>query len=83
MWSNNGDSCVAASVQGAGLVLQPAFLIDQELASGDLVEVMPQFRAASLGIYAVYPSRRFVLPKVRVLIDFLETRLARAPWSQM
>lgn len=64
MWTNNGDSCVAAALQGSGIQLQPTFLIDDELASGQLVEILPQFRSVELGIYAVYPSRKFVLPKV-------------------
>jgi len=81
MWSNNGDTCIAAAVQGAGIQLQPTFLIDQELASGQLVEVLPQFRAAELGIYAVYPSRKFVLPKVRALVEFLSMKLGKASWA--
>lgn len=76
MWTNNGDSCVAAAVKGAGIVLQPTFLIDQELASGKLVEILPQFRSAELGIYAVYPSRKFVQPKVKALVEFLTQKLA-------
>lgn len=80
MWSNNGESCVAAALQGAGILLQPTFLIDQELASGQLVEILPQFRSVELGIYAVYPSRKFVLPKVRALVAFLEEKLGDAPW---
>ena len=82
MWTNNGDSCVAASLAGAGIQLQPNFLIDRELASGQLVEILPQFRSADLGIYAVYPSRKFVLPKVRVLVEFLASKLGQAPWME-
>jgi DNA-binding transcriptional LysR family regulator len=82
MWTNNGDSCVAASLAGAGIQLQPTFLIDRELASGQLVEILPQFRSADLGIYAVYPSRKFVLPKVRVLVEFLASKLGQAPWME-
>jgi DNA-binding transcriptional LysR family regulator len=76
MWSNNGDTCIAAAVQGAGIQLQPTFLIEQHLASGQLVEILPQYRSVELGIYAVYPSRKFVLPKLRALVDFLATKLA-------
>ena len=32
---------------------------------------MPEFKSIEIGIYAVYPTRKFVSPKVRVLIDFL------------
>jgi DNA-binding transcriptional LysR family regulator len=79
MWTNNGDSCVTAAVQGSGIQLQPTFLIDEELASGQLVEILPQFRSVELGIYAVYPSRKFVLPKVRAMVEFLANKLGQAP----
>lgn len=80
LWSNNGDTCIAAAVNGMGIQLQPTFLVSQALATGRLVEVLPNFSAAELGIYAVYPSRKFVLPKVRALIEFLSDKLATAPW---
>jgi DNA-binding transcriptional LysR family regulator len=77
-WTNNGDTCVAAAVRGSGIQLQPTFLIAQELASGQLVEVLPKYRSVELGIYAVYPTRKFVLPKVRVLLEFLSVKLQHA-----
>ncbi|HNC27646.1 LysR family transcriptional regulator [Accumulibacter sp.] len=82
IWSNNGDTCIAACLHGAGIQLQPTFLIDRELRAGDLVEVLPEFRAITMGIYAVYPTRRFVLPKVRALVDFLNSRLKNEPWNR-
>lgn len=83
LWSNNGDSCIAASLQGAGIQLQPTFLIDEALRRGELVEILPQFKAATLGIYAVYPTRKFVLPKVRALVEFLHSRIGNAPWTRL
>jgi DNA-binding transcriptional LysR family regulator len=82
LWTNNGDTCVAAALRGAGIQLQPTFLIADELASGKLVEVLPKFRASELGIYAVYPTRKFVLPKVRVLLEFLSAKLQDAAWQK-
>lgn len=79
--TNNGDTCLAACLRGAGLQLQPTFLIARALASGQLVEVLPQFRSMELGIYAVYPTRKFVLPKVRALVEFLSVKLAQADWA--
>lgn len=80
LWSNNGDSCTASAVRGAGIQLQPTFLIANELASGRLVEVLPQYRSIELGIYAVYPTRKFMLPKVRTLLEFLSEKLAAPAW---
>ncbi len=81
MWTNNGDSCVASAIGGTGIVLQPTFLVASELASGRLVEILPQFRSVELGIYVVYPSRKFVLPKVRTLLEFLTSRFAEVEWN--
>ena len=80
MRTNNGDTSVAAAVRGAGIDLQPTFLIADELADGRLTEVLPAYRSIELGIYAVYPSRKFVLPKVRALVGFLSTAFANPIW---
>jgi DNA-binding transcriptional LysR family regulator len=69
--TNNGDTCRAAALASQGIILQPSFLVGADLSSGALVELMPEFRSLELGIYAVYPSRKHVSPKVRALIDFL------------
>lgn len=82
LWTNNGDSCVAAAVRATGIQLQPTFLVARELAAGRLVEVLPEYRSVELGIYAVYPTRKFVLPKVRALLEFLSAKLARADWLE-
>lgn len=76
MQTNSGDTCVAAAVGGGGIVLQPVFLVDEALRSGALVEVMPAYRSVELGIYAVYPTRKHVPPKVRLLVDHLAGRLS-------
>ncbi len=82
LWTNNGDTSVAAAVRGAGIDLQPTFLIADELADGRLVQVLPAWQAVELGIYAVYPSRKFVLPKVRALVNFLAGAFVDAPWAR-
>ncbi|HSV35771.1 MAG TPA: LysR family transcriptional regulator [Ramlibacter sp.] len=80
LWTNNGDTCVAAAARGTGIQLQPTFLVARELAAGRLVELLPEYRSMELGIYAVYPTRKFVLPKVRALLEFLGARIGGADW---
>ncbi len=80
MRTNSGDTCAAAALQHMGIVLQPSFLVGKHLASGALVEVMPQFRSIELGVYAVYPSRRHLTPKVRALVDFLVDAFRMRAW---
>jgi len=76
LWSNSGDTCVAVALGGGGIILQPSFLVGPHLRSGALVPLLPDHSAVELGIYAVYPSRRQLMPKVRLMVDFLAQRLA-------
>ncbi len=80
MRTNSGDTCCAAAVQHQGIVLQPSFLVGSHLASGALVEVLPAYRSIELGVYAVYPSRKHLTPKVRALIDFLVDAFRMREW---
>ena len=74
--TNNGDTCRAAALAHQGVILQPTFLVGQDLADGTLVELMPGYRSEELGIYAVYPTRKHVSAKVRALIEFLAAHFA-------
>lgn len=78
MHTNNGDTCRAAALADQGIILQPRFLVGDDLAARRLVELMPEYRVPEVGIYAVYPSRKHVPAKVRVMIDFLAGQLAEA-----
>jgi DNA-binding transcriptional LysR family regulator len=77
MHSNSGETCRAVALAGQGIVLQPLFLVADDLKAGTLVELMPKYRSIELGIYAIYPTRKHVAPKVRALVDFLAEKLAR------
>jgi DNA-binding transcriptional LysR family regulator len=76
MHTNSGDTCVALALGHQGLIHQPSFLVAEGLRSGRLVEVLPEYSSLELGIYAVYPTRKHVLPKVRLLIDYLARSFA-------
>lgn len=79
--TNSGDTCRAAALQGQGIALQPTFIVGADLAQGLLREIMPAYRSIEMGVYAVYPSRKFVTPKVRLLIDFLVEAFADPDWT--
>ena len=81
MHTNNGDTCRAAALAHQGVILQPTFLVGDDLAAGMLVELMPEYRSIELGIYAVYPTRKHVSPKVRALIAFLAEAFRKPRWS--
>ena len=82
MRTNSGDTCIAAARMHRGVVLQPSFMVSAELQCGALVELMPQYRSLEFGIYAVYPTRQHVSPKVRAMIEFLAMKLAGVGWHE-
>ena len=79
--ANNGDTCRAAALDHQGVILQPDFLVAGDLQRGTLVELMPAYRAMTLGIHAVYPSRKHLPIKTRRLVDFLAEAFAVTGWS--
>lgn len=79
--TNNGDTCRLAALAHHGIILQPDFIVGEDLRRGDLVEIMPAYRSIEVGIYAVYPSRKNLPLKTRRLIDFLAEALRAPSWS--
>ncbi|WP_339663897.1 LysR family transcriptional regulator [uncultured Psychrobacter sp.] len=78
--SNNGDVLVDAAIAGAGIVLQPTFIISEALSSGKLVVVLPKLEPEALGLYAVYAHRKLLPHKVRCFIDFMEDYYGMPPY---
>jgi DNA-binding transcriptional LysR family regulator len=62
---------VTAAVGGAGVTQTYRFMVEQDLASGKLKEVLRDFAGASRPFSILYPSSRHMPRRVRVLIDFL------------
>lgn len=61
-----------AAVAGLGVALLPDFVAAPEIEAGRLVRILPDWKAGSpAGIFAVYPHRRYLPAKVRVLVDYL------------
>lgn len=69
---NDTESLGAAARLGLGLCQLPDYIVDDDVASGELVVVLPGFEPAAMPISAVVPSGRLIPPRVRVLLDALE-----------
>lgn len=80
--ANNGDTCRAIMLAHQGIAIQPDFMIGDDLANGRIVDALPAYQGPEIGIYAIYPSRKHLSVKVRVLVDYLATAFAEAPWSR-
>lgn len=79
--ANSGDTCRAAALAHQGIILQPDFLVGEDLRAGRLKELMPQYRSMELGLYALYSSRKQLPLKLRHLIDFLADAFKQPAWQ--
>ncbi|MGU3576602.1 LysR family transcriptional regulator [Brucellaceae bacterium C25G] len=63
------DMIVDAALAGLGLVQVPRWLIEDELLSGKLIEVLPKIKSPSMPIHLLWPGGRIMASRVRVTID--------------
>lgn len=71
-----------AAINGLGVALLPAFVCAQDLRHGRLVALLPEHTAQTSTLYAVYPSGRYLSPKVRAFLDLIvEHTSPQAPWE--
>lgn len=68
---NNAEAYVAAAIAGLGLIQSPRSSMEEDLAAGRLVEVLPKLRARSMPVSILYPHRRQLSRRVRVFMDWL------------
>ena len=78
----NGRYKVASSLavrdalcEGFGLSLIPRIYVENEIKRGQLVTVLDDWTTVQTTMYAVYPSRQYVVAKVRAFLDFLVSEL--------
>ncbi|MGH8448166.1 LysR substrate-binding domain-containing protein [Pseudomonas sp.] len=62
----------ASAIMGLGFTVLPMLYCEEELASGHLVRLLPEWSLPGGWLQAVYPHRRGVLPAIRAWIDYLE-----------
>jgi DNA-binding transcriptional LysR family regulator len=83
MTTNSGDAFRHALLQGIGLGALPSFLAQRDMGSGRIEPILSDWLLPEFQIFAVYPHRRFVSPKLRLFIEALRAELGdgtRDPW---
>ena len=72
---NDMDAMAVAVRAGAGIGLLAGFSAIEDLRSGRLVRVLPEFHTYERNVYAVYTSRQFIDAKITHFIDTLKNRV--------
>ncbi|WP_394837354.1 LysR substrate-binding domain-containing protein [Pendulispora rubella] len=63
------------ALAGLGIARLPTFLVERDLAAGQIVEVFPNAIPHRTSVFAVQPTRAFVAPRVRAFGNHLVTEL--------
>jgi DNA-binding transcriptional LysR family regulator len=69
--TNSGETLRLAALQGISIALAAGFLIGDDLQTGRLVRLLPDYRPEERTVNAVYPHRHHLSAKVRSFIDLL------------
>ena len=68
---SHAEAYIAAALHGHGLIQIPAYDVAQALASGALVEVMPDHRPAPMHATVLTPHPDRIHPRTRIFVDWL------------
>jgi DNA-binding transcriptional LysR family regulator len=77
--ANNAVAVHRATLAGQGIALMSHLLVKEDIEAGRLRQLLPGFPPRRFPLYALYPSRRSLPPRTRVLIDFITKLLETDP----
>lgn len=80
--ANDGQILRAAALDGLGILVQPAYIVHDDIEAGHLVRIMADWELPVLAINIAYQNRQHLPAKVRVFIDFLVEHFRTANYEQ-
>ncbi len=79
--SNSGELVRDWCLAGHGIMLRSLWDIAPQLASGELVRVLPQYAMADADVHWLAPYRPQTPKRIRLLVDFLAEQFKGEPWK--
>lgn len=70
------ESMKEAARRGLGIIQVPKYGLTEDLQTGALVQILPQFPPGSMQVSLLYPRNRQLSPRVRVFIDWMVKEFA-------
>jgi DNA-binding transcriptional LysR family regulator len=83
--ANDSEALLDAAVAGLGVALLPTWLVGPDIRANRLVALLQSWEwliapGPARSIWAVYPPKKVVSPKVRAFISFFEQRFGKPPY---
>ena len=80
--SNDGQILRAAALDGLGILVQPTYIVYDDIVAGRLVPLLDDWDLPHLSINLAYPSRKHLSAKVRTFIDFIAEHFAKMDYER-
>jgi hypothetical protein len=81
--TNDGAAICQAAISGSGIALLADYLAAPAIQAGRLVEILQPYEVPDVWLKALVPTNRIELPRVRMLLDWLEQNLKpMTPWEK-
>ncbi|MDX6083563.1 LysR family transcriptional regulator [Xanthomonas campestris pv. incanae] len=72
---DSGDAIRDSAISGLGIAFLPELVVAKDLDAGSLIRILSDSDGGDALITAIYPSRRFLEPRVRRFVDLLAREL--------
>jgi DNA-binding transcriptional LysR family regulator len=80
--SNDGQILRAAALDGMGILIQPSYIVYDDVVAGRLVPMLDDWDLPRLTINLAYPSRKHLSAKVRTFIDFMAAHFKKMDYER-
>lgn len=81
LYVNDTESMVRCAIQGVGLAKFHDYAVLEYIASGELIPLLTEYKAGEIPICVSYSPTKYVQPKIRAFLNFLDQKLKETPPS--
>lgn len=74
---NSADAVFIAALSGLGIARLSTYLVEDKIASGDLIRLFPEYTQNHADVAVSYAQKRNLSPTIRAFVDFLVSRFDR------
>ena len=80
--ANDGQILRVAALDGLGILVQPSYIVYEDIVAGRLIPVLDDWDLPRLTINLAYPSRKHLSAKVRTFIDFMAAHFLKMDYER-
>lgn len=74
---NSADAVYMAALAGMGIARLSSYLVDDKIAAGELVRLLPEYTQKNADVAVIFADKRNLAPKIRAFVEFMSERFSR------